>query len=113
MRKMRPIPKVLLNLLAILCYAASSGCTSKGEVEPPAITTLRKIRIASFERDDQKPGRPVIKVSIDQPVSATTAKELACLRDFEELRVLYLRQSKIGDDVVGYVRGLKKLERLN
>jgi hypothetical protein len=89
-------------VLALATYAAD-------EVEDKAIADIMKLG-GKIERDDKKPGSPVI--AVDLSGKKVKDADLKCLKTFGELKSLKLDDTRITDDGLKHVKDLKNLRRL-
>jgi len=84
-------------------------------VKPPAeqaeiISAIKKLG-GVVEIDEQRPGKPVVKVDLHE--TKVTDADLEILESLTELRTLDLRLTKITDAGVSRLKGLKELRFVN
>ena len=105
---MKPYVFMLLILLASGTTAlAQTPAATKQEAAIAAILKLG----GTVERDEQRPGQPVVKVDLHQ--TQISDADLVHVAGLTELKHLDLRLTKIGDAGVMHLRQLTKLQFLN
>jgi hypothetical protein len=106
-------------VLMIGCVLTTSGCG--GRRPDPAVAdraeaALRRLG-AVVVRDDDAPGRPVVRVDLGRAVNrrceAVTDADLRSLDDLETLEALGLAGTRITDAGLEHVRGLRRLRWLD
>jgi hypothetical protein len=93
-----------LGFLALVLAAKPAD-----DAEDKSIADINKLG-GTIERDDKKPGAPVIAVDFSK--KEVKDADLKCLQNLGELRSLKLDNSRITDDGLKFVKELKNLRRL-
>lgn len=102
--------RTLVVLLAPCLLAGISPCRA-GEQE--AVAALEKI--GRLTRDETQPGKPVVEVNFTAQTGPrpVTDADLAYLKEFKSLKVLYLGYTDITDAGLAHLKGLTSLEKLS
>lgn len=101
--------RTLLGCGLILGFVAAGSPATPRE-QDDAGAAIKKLG-GTVEIDDQKPGKPVIKVDLHE--TKITDTDLGLLKSLPELRHLDLRLTKIGDAGVVQLKELKELRFVN
>jgi hypothetical protein len=97
-------------LAALILIAGTAGCGCNRTPEDELAAEVAALG-GDIERDEQRPGRPVIKVLLGN--TPTTDGTLAYLRGQTELRDLYLLGTHVTDVGLRHLEGLLRLETLS
>jgi internalin A len=105
---MRKWPFGLRRSAALLASLIAIGVA--GADEAAAVKVIEKLG-GGFERDDSQPGNPIVGVYLIGSVDADRA--LKQLKEFGNLRAIYLDESKVTDDGLKELKTLKHLQHLS
>src|SRR5947209_6749317 len=78
--------------------------------EASAIAALKKIG-ARIDRDEKKPGKPVVQIALNGP--KVTDEALKGLKYFKDLSTLFINSDKVTDAGMKELKDLKSLVSLN
>src|SRR2546426_555659 len=97
-------------LMPVLAWAAMAGCRGHQDADPQpgrAVAMIKRLG-GTFEVDEQKAGKPLVKLRLTATSRATNA-DLAILEDLPELESLELNTWRITDTGLKHLKGLTKL----
>lgn len=110
-KKQIPISKMMTLTAGLLLLTAPSIWAQ--DLDPEREQTIARIAKlgGKFELDEQRPGKPVIKVDLRR--TKVTDADLEILKGFTQLRSLNLGSLGVTDAGMKHLKGLTALEHLN
>jgi hypothetical protein len=100
----------ILCLSLLLLLALTSPASASDDAQESIMAEITRLG-GQFERDENLPGKPIIKVDLHS--TKVTDSDLKLLKKLPELRTLDLRLTGISDAGIANIKKLTKLQTLN